>query len=189
MLVLLSNFSFLKKYALSFKSSVLILSEYLMSISDSDFKQALSLWASGVSIVTTQSAQFGVQGMTVTAFSSVSMQPPQILVCLNTATDTVKGIEDSGVFAVNILSSTQQAASNQFAGGSSQAQRFADNAWQAADNDAPLLKDSLVSLACRVVEKVRAGTHWIIIGTIEQSICRAGEPLLYYHGHYCSVAE
>ncbi|MFZ2727220.1 MAG: flavin reductase family protein [Methylococcaceae bacterium] len=160
-----------------------------MSITDSEFKQALSLWASGVSVVTTQSASGGLQGMTVTAFSSVSMQPPQVLVCLNTAADTVSGIEDSGVFAVNILNRSQEATSNQFAGGSSQAQRFADNDWQAADNGAPLLTESLVSLACRVVEKVRAGSHWIVIGEIEQSICREGAPLLYYRGAYRAVAE
>ena len=160
-----------------------------MSISDSEFKQALSLWASSVSIVTTQSAQFGVQGMTVTAFSSVSMQPPQILVCLNANADTVSGIDDSGVFAVNFLTRLQESTSNQFAGASNQAQRFADNAWQAANNGAPLLNDSLVSLACRVVEKVRAGTHWVIIAEIEQSICREGEPLLYYRGGYKGLGE
>lgn len=159
-----------------------------MQVSETEFKQALSLWASGVSVVTTQSAQFGLQGMTVTAFSSVSLQPPQILVCLNSNADTLQGIDDSGVFAVNILSANQQSSSNQFAGGSSQALRFADNAWQAAENGSPLLTDSLVSLACRVVDKVRAGSHWIVIGAVEQSVCRQAEPLLYYQGGYRTLA-
>jgi flavin reductase (DIM6/NTAB) family NADH-FMN oxidoreductase RutF len=115
------------------------------------------------------------------------MQPPQVLVCLNANADTVGGIEASGVFAVNILSRMQEGTSNQFAGGSSQVQRFADNSWQAADNGAPLLDDSLVSLACRVVDKVRAGSHWIVIGEIEQTVCREAEPLLYYRGGYRSI--
>lgn len=155
-----------------------------MTVSADDFKSALQLWASGVTVVTTQSEKFGVQGMTVSAFSSVSVNPPQILVCINDTADTGEGISDSECFAVNVLTTEQQNASNQFAGGSSQAQRFVDNAWSVAVTGAPLLNNSLMSLDCTVVEKVRAGTHWIIIGEVQASVCGTGEPLLYYRGAY-----
>ena len=100
-----------------------------MTVSTDEFKNALRLWASGVTVVTTQSEHYGVQGMTVSAFSSVSVEPPLILVCINTNADTGDGIFTSGSFAVNVLTSEQQNTSNQFAGRSSQVQRFADNAW------------------------------------------------------------
>ncbi len=155
-----------------------------MTVSVDDFKRAMQMWASGVSVVTTQSEKFGPQGMTVTAFSSVSAHPPQILVCLNDAADTGEGIEESQCFAVNVLGSDQQDVSNQFAGGSSQQQRFDDTPWKAGITGAPLLTGSIMSLECKMVEKVRAGTHWIVIGEVQEVICRVGEPLLYFCGGY-----
>jgi flavin reductase (DIM6/NTAB) family NADH-FMN oxidoreductase RutF len=159
-----------------------------MTVSVDEFKNALQLWASGVTVVTTQSEKFGVQGMTVTAFSSVSVNPPQVLVCINDAADTGDGIDESQCFAVNILMAGQESTSNQFAGGSSQQQRFENAGWSAGITGAPLLNNSLMSLDCKVVEKVRAGTHWIIIGEVQAVECRSGEPLLYYRGAYRQIA-
>jgi flavin reductase (DIM6/NTAB) family NADH-FMN oxidoreductase RutF len=155
-----------------------------MAVGVDDFKKALQLWASGVSVVTTQSEKFGVQGMTVTAFSSVSINPPQILVCINESADTGEGIDESQSFAVNILNSDQRDVSNQFAGGCSQEQRFKNIPWKAGITGAPILENGLMSLDCKVIEKVRAGTHWIIIGEVQECVCRSGEPLLYYRGAY-----
>ena len=155
-----------------------------MTVSVDDFKKALQLWASGVTVVTTSSEKFGVQGMTVTAFTSVSVNPPQVLVCINDSADTGVGIEESQSFAVNILNADQQDLSNQFAGGTSQQQRFENTDWKAGITGAPILNNTLMSLDCKVVEKVLAGTHWIIIGEVQDCVCRSGEPLLYYRGAY-----
>lgn len=155
-----------------------------MTVSADEFKNALRLWASGVTVVTTQSEQYGMQGMTVSAFSSVSVDPPLVLVCINTRADTGDGLFASGSFAVNVLNTEQQNTSNQFAGGSSQQQRFLDNPWTTLNTGAPILTDSLMSLDCTVVEKVKAGTHWIVIGEVQASVCHDGDPLLYYSGHY-----
>ena len=159
-----------------------------MTVSVDDFKKALQLWASGVAVVTTSSEKFGIQGMTVTAFSSVSVNPPQILVCINDSADTGVGIHESKYFAVNVLKSDQQDLSNQFAGGSNQQQRFENTAWKAGITGAPILNNSLMSLDCKVVEKVLAGTHWIIIGEVQECVCRSGDPLLYYRGAYRQLA-
>ncbi|MGZ5051649.1 MAG: flavin reductase family protein [Methylobacter sp.] len=155
-----------------------------MTVGADDFKKAMQLWASGVTVVTTQSEKFGTQGMTVTAFSSVSVNPPQVLVCINESADTGTGINESGYFAVNVLNSAQQDTSNQFAGGSSQEQRFANTPWTPGVTGSPVLDESLMSLECKVVEKVHAGTHWIVIGEVQNCTCRSGDPLLYYRGNY-----
>ncbi|MEI6335497.1 MAG: flavin reductase family protein [Methylococcaceae bacterium] len=160
-----------------------------MTVSVDDFKKALQLWASGVTVVTTNSEKFGVQGMTVTAFTSVSVNPPQILVCINDSAESGVGIEESQVFAVNILNADQQDLSNQFAGGTSQQQRFENTDWKAGVTGAPILNNTLMSLDCKVVEKVLAGTHWIIIGEVQDCVCRSGEPLLYYRGAYRQLAN
>lgn len=155
-----------------------------MTVGVDDFKKAMQLWASGVTVVTTQSEKFGIQGMTVTAFSSVSINPPQVLVCINESADTGTGIQESQYFAVNVLSSTQQDVSNQFAGGSSQKQRFENTPWTVGITGAPILDNSIMSLECKVIEKIHAGTHWIIIGEVQDCVSRPGEPLLYYRGTY-----
>jgi flavin reductase (DIM6/NTAB) family NADH-FMN oxidoreductase RutF len=155
-----------------------------MTVGADDFKQAMQLWASGVTVVTTHSEKLGLQGMTVTAFSSVSVTPPQVLVCINELADTGEGIQESQCFAVNVLNSTQQDVSNQFSGGSSQQQRFENTPWTAGITGAPILDSSLMSMECKVIEKIHAGTHWIIIGEVQDSVYREGEPLLYYRGAY-----
>lgn len=155
-----------------------------MTVSADDFKKAMQLWASGVAVVTTQSEKLGLQGMTVTSFASVSVEPPQILVCINENADTGEGIAASGSFAVNVLASGQQAVSNQFAGGASQAQRFADNPWQTGVTGAPVLSDTLMALECTVANKMKAGTHWIIVGEVQACHCHNGEPVLYYRSDY-----
>ncbi len=155
-----------------------------MTVGVDDFKQAMQLWASGVTVVTTQSEKFGTQGMTVTAFSSVSTNPPLILVCINESADTGAGIQESRFFAVNVLNSTQQDVSNQFSGGSSQQQRFENTPWTAGMNGAPILDNGIMSLECKVIEQIQAGTHWIIIGEVQDCSCRPGAPLLYYRSAY-----
>jgi len=160
-----------------------------MTVNVEDFKKALQHWASGVSVVTTYCEKFGVQGMTVTAFTSVSVEPPQILVCLNQRADTGEGIEECQHFAVNVLSATQQDVSNQFAGGSSQQERFANTPWQMGMSGVPILTESLMSLECKVVDKILSGTHWIVIGEVHFSVCRLGEPVLYYRGAYRQLSE
>lgn len=155
-----------------------------MSVDASQFKNALKLWASGVTVVTAQSVEQGPKGMTATSFSSVSVDPPQILVCLNKSTDTGVVVLEQQHFAVNILGNGQQDVSNLFAGGGNQEQRFAGVAWQAGENGAPVLTEALVSMECKLVQQVQAGTHWIVIGEVQKVVCRSGEPLLYYNGGY-----
>ncbi len=155
-----------------------------MAVSDQEFKSALKLWASGVTVVTSKNDKHGIKGMTATSFSSVSLDPPLILVCINQSADTGEVMLESRHFAVNILTAEQQEVSNQFAGGSSQEERFANVTWHEGALGSPVLDDALASIECRVVQQVSAGTHWIIIGEVEQVECRSGEPLLYYHSSY-----
>ena len=155
-----------------------------MTVEASEFKNALQLWASGVTVVTTQSNRFGLQGMTATSFSSVSLDPPQVLVCINERADTGEGIEESQHFAVNILTAGQEQVSNEFAGKASQEDRFRNVSWSQGKEGMPLLDDSLASLECRVLQKVKAGTHWIIVGEVNNVVCREGDPILYYSTGY-----
>ncbi|MDQ7089873.1 MAG: flavin reductase family protein [Methylococcales bacterium] len=153
-----------------------------------NLKKALKLWASGVTVVTTKSEKLGVQGMTVTSFSSVSLEPHQILVCLNQNTETQAGVFEAQAFAVNVLTINQETVSNQFAGGASQEERFANVSWHEGKTGMPVFDKALVSIECTVAEKILAGTHWVIIGNVEQIKCHSGDPLLYYNSEYSRLA-
>ncbi len=161
----------------------------IMAITNQEFKQALKLWASGVAVVTTKTKKFGLQGMTVTSFTSVSLDSHQILVCLNKEADTGQGIFEGQAFAVNFLSYAQENVSNQFAGGASQEERFANVAWQEGETGMPIFSDALASLECTVAEKVFSGTHWVIIGNVQKINCRESDtPLLYFNAGYQQLA-
>ena len=160
-----------------------------MAVTPEEFKQALQHWASGIAVVTSKSHEFGVRGMTVTAFSSVSVEPPLILVCLNSTADTGENIDRNGRFAVNILSVEQEDASNNFSGGSSQEERFAKAAWGEGLTGVPILTGCIMALECIVKEKVRAGSHWVLIGEVEHTYCPGGQPLLYFRGGYRKLAD
>ncbi|MCK4492473.1 MAG: flavin reductase family protein [Methylococcales bacterium] len=155
-----------------------------MAITNQEFKQALKLWASGVAVVTTKTEKFGLQGMTVTSFTSVSLESHQILICINDAADTGQGIFEGQTFAVNLLSDEQESVSNQFAGGSSQKERFETVAWTEGKTGMPIFDDALASLECTVAEKVFSGTHWVIIGNVQKVSCRDGQPLMYFNTGY-----
>lgn len=160
-----------------------------MAVGSESFKKALQLWASGVAVVTSHSEKYGMRGMTVTAFSSVSAEPPQILVCVNQSADTGENIDQNQRFAVNILNANQQDVSNNFSGGSSQEERFVNAAWHIGNTGVPILDGSIMSMECKVIEKVRAGTHWVIIGEVQEVSCRSGEPLLYFRSKYRELAD
>jgi len=160
-----------------------------MAVNDHDFKNALKLWASGVTVVTAKTEEFGLKGMTATSFSSVSLEPPQILVCLNKTADTGDAVLAGKSFAVNILTSEQQDVSNQFAGGVSQEERFANVNWhEGAATGSPVFDDALASIECKLVQQVLAGTHWVVIGEVQNVTCQKGEPLLYYNSAYCGLS-
>lgn len=159
-----------------------------MAISNQDFKDALKLWASGVAVVTTTEGD-SESGMTVTSFASVSMDPPQILVCLNETTETGAAVLKSKKFAVNVLTTEQEQVSNQFAGGASMEERFNSVSWHKGELGMPVFDTALVSMECTVAQQFKAGTHWIVIGEIQSSQCNSGKPILYFNSAYQRVAD
>jgi len=158
-----------------------------MSVSADAFRKALATWASGVTIVTSRHGD-AIHGMTVSAFSSVSLHPPLVLVCADKTSDTNGVIARSGRFAVNVLALGQRALSDRFAVQRDEQLRFADVAWSEAVTGAPLLDDALVGIDCRVDASHDAGDHVIYVGRVEALRQREGEPLLYWRGRYRGLA-
>ena len=154
-----------------------------MPIDSQAFKEALRGWASGVTVVTTR-ADDQMHGMTVSAFSSVSADPPLVLVCANRSSITHQLIELGGVFAVNILGSEQSEISNVFASTAHEDARLEFVSWSEGETGAPLIDGAVVSLECRVRSAHREGSHTIYVGQVEAVHIGEAEPLLYYQGGY-----
>lgn len=158
-----------------------------MLISKDEFRAALSKFASGVTVVTLKDKNGNPHGITVSAFSSVSLEPPLILVCIDNDAGSHSAFRESQRFVVNILSEKQSEHSNQFA--SKIPDKFINVHHHKGLEDIPVLKDALVNLECRLVKDFVAGDHTIFIGEIERTHINDGKPLVYYQGDYKKIAE
>jgi flavin reductase (DIM6/NTAB) family NADH-FMN oxidoreductase RutF len=157
-----------------------------MSVTGDEFRAALAHWASGVAVVTSAAGD-RIHGMTVSAFSSVSLDPPLVLVCADKASNTLALIEEGRVFAVNILAAAQQGLSNRFASKQDEERRFEGIAWRRGATGAPILPGALAVLDCRVVAAHDAGDHVIYVGRVESVEVAAGDPLVYFGGAYRGI--
>ncbi|MCO4769503.1 MAG: flavin reductase family protein [Deltaproteobacteria bacterium] len=155
-----------------------------MSLTDR-FKECLGSWASGVSVVTTRHDGL-LYGLTVSSFSSVSLDPPLVSVCISNGNRAAGMIEDSGWFAVSVLSSQQEEASNYFARpGRLPTAGFVeiDGAWTLSG--LPIVKDAVGWCVCDVSQAVPAGDHTVFIGAVrEAGADEDREPLLYWRRGY-----
>lgn len=156
-----------------------------MPVDAADFVAALRHWASGVTIVTSRSGDT-VHGMTVSAFASVSLDPPMVLVCADKASNTHGVIAEGGVFAVHVLARGQEKLSNLFASKKDEHRRFEGLAFTTGVTGAPILEGAVAVLDCRVVAAHDAGDHVIYVGDVLEARVPGGEPLLYHHGVYRS---
>ncbi len=156
-----------------------------MPITSEAFRDALRHFPAGVTIVTIRSGE-EVHGLTVSAFASVSPEPPLIMVCIDHrhhAHDLLKA--KGATFAVNILREDQQELSNRFAYVKDE-DRFAEGRWTTAVTGAPVLADALAWLDCTVFSHQRAGTHTIYVGEVQASSVPHSEerPLVYWNRAY-----
>jgi flavin reductase (DIM6/NTAB) family NADH-FMN oxidoreductase RutF len=154
-----------------------------MPVSGDEFRAALARWASGVAVVTACAGD-RIHGMTVSAFASVSLRPPLVLVCADKTSITLELLEAGGVFAVNVLAVDQRGLSERFASKQDEHRRFEGVRWRRGASGAPLLEGSVAMLDCRVVAAHDAGDHVIYVGQVEAVEVHAGEPLVYQAGLY-----
>src|SRR5713101_8406765 len=132
-----------------------------------EFRSALGVFATGVTVVTTQGPEHAY-GLTANAFSSVSLDPPLILVCVNSGTRGSESIEQNRVFAVNILTSEQEAVSRYFASRDRPRgkEAFSEIAHRTEVTGSPILDGVAAYLDCRLAASHLAGDHVIFIGEV-----------------------
>ena len=154
-----------------------------MSVDADTFRAVFGSWTTGVTIVTSRHEE-RVQGMTVSAFSEVSLDPPLVLVCADKSTITNELIEGSGVFSVSVLAEDQEALSNRFASKKYEHERFVGLDCAEGRTGCPRIPGAIAWIDCRVSQSIDAGDHWIYVGRIEDAEATDRAPLLYCRGRY-----
>ncbi|HVN64398.1 MAG TPA: flavin reductase family protein [Candidatus Binataceae bacterium] len=145
-------------------------------------------FATGITVITSRRASGELHGLTANAFTSVSLVPPLLLVCVDKKAESYPCFEESKVFTVNVLAADQEAHSRRFAvsGGN----KFEGVSYRPGANGAPILDGTIAWLECKVINTVDAGDHTIYIGEIEQAETpRDFKPLLFYRGGYRELGD
>ena len=153
------------------------------------FVAAMASAATAVSVVTTDgsSERFG---MTVSAVTSVSAEPPLVLACINRRSPLPDAIESNGVMAINLLAEGQQQIADVFAGRSSGSNYdFSCAEWYEAVTGSPLLHGAAAVFDCELDAMHQAGSHWILIGRVVEARCGEALPLVYALRGYRGIAD
>jgi flavin reductase (DIM6/NTAB) family NADH-FMN oxidoreductase RutF len=158
----------------------------LMAISNDEFRAALSRFPSGVTVVTTKDAGDVLHGITVSAFCSLSLDPPMVLICIEKAAGSHDALAESKAFVVNILSSTQASLSEQFA--SLLPDKFLGVSHRPGLNGMPVLESVVASLECSLKQVSDGGDHSIFVGDVENVSFTDGDPILYFRGDYRAIS-
>jgi flavin reductase (DIM6/NTAB) family NADH-FMN oxidoreductase RutF len=150
--------------------------------SAAEFKAVMRHFPTGVTVVTSM-REGEPRGVTVSAFASVSVDPPLVLICINREARSYLYISSSKVFCVNILAGDQRRLAERFAG------KIRDKQFEGVEYDidvtgAAVLRGTVGHLDCEVAEEHHAGSHSIFIGRVVSAKSRAGSPLGYYNGDF-----
>jgi flavin reductase (DIM6/NTAB) family NADH-FMN oxidoreductase RutF len=155
-------------------------------IAPAEFRHALGHFASGVTVITTSDSEARATGLTASAFTSVSLDPPLILVCVDHKSQSYPALLESGRFAVNILGCDQEDVSRRFA--TTRLDKFDTVPYQTSPLGLPLIEGALGHLECTTVSTHVEGDHTIFVGRVERATIGTGDPLLYYRGRYSRLA-
>jgi len=162
-----------------------------MTLNPSEFRKAMGAFATGVTIITVD-LDGEVHGMTANAFTSVSLDPMLVLVCVDHSTRTHAHLHAKKRFGINVLCEDQRAISEYYA----RPERTHEHAeaevgarFDRTNHGTPVLHGALAYLECRLQSAQEAGDHTIFIGEVEEVVLREGDPLLFFRGRYRKVGE
>lgn len=144
-------------------------------------------FATGVTIVTTRDNAGNAYGLTLNSFTSLSLDPPRVLICVDRRAETFAHFYDSKCFTVNILPAGGAALSMRFA--KSGGDKFAGVAHTFGHLGTPVIEGAIATLECRIVETHDAGDHVIHIGEVVHAAAGGGCPLIFFQGRYGRLAE
>lgn len=157
-----------------------------MNLDRDTFRNVVGHFTSGVTIITTRQDESN-WGITASAFSSVSLEPPMVLVCVNKNTGTCHAISKAKTFGVNILQENQGDLARKFA--QPHTDKFQGTDFTYGELGVPLIEDVLAHFECDVVEEVTGGTHSVFLAEVRRAQAYEKTPLAYYRGKFGRFEE
>jgi flavin reductase (DIM6/NTAB) family NADH-FMN oxidoreductase RutF len=156
-----------------------------LSVSPDEFRSVLGRFPSGVTVVTTKAADGSDQGMTVSAFCSLSLEPPLVLICIEKTASVHEALTGAPGFVVNVLSAKQEQIARRFS--IVDIDRFEGVGFSRSGSGIAVLDDALAVIECNRFTMQDGGDHTIIVGEVEAGRAETGSPLLYYRGGYAQL--
>lgn len=153
-----------------------------MSIDPQELRRVLGHFATGVTIITTRDKDGAPFGLTANAFTSLSLNPPLVVVCVDKTAQCYGCFHESKVFAVNFLSEDQEELSRRFA--TKNSAKFAGLEWYEGSNGAALIEGAMGHIECRIVQTHDGGDHTIMVGEIVSASASGDRPLIFFKGKY-----
>jgi flavin reductase (DIM6/NTAB) family NADH-FMN oxidoreductase RutF len=151
-------------------------------ISPEQFREALAAYATGVTVVTAIGAN-GPSGATANAVTSLSLDPPMMLACLDHGSRTLTSVRAQGRFGVNALAAGQYELARRFAAKDAEAVKWEGVEWSEHEQ-LPRLTGALMWVACELRDLIDGGDHLILTGNVIEADSREGQPLLFHRGDY-----
>jgi len=157
------------------------------NLDDKAFKQAMSRFPSGVVIVTTINPDGKKYGFTASAFSSLSLDPPLILVCLANSADCYNSFVTSDKFAVNVIGHQQHELAFKFA--TKGIEKFDGDEFKDGDSGLPIISNCIISLECITKHTYPGGDHEILVGEVQHAKVNEGNPTIWYEGSFRDISK
>jgi flavin reductase (DIM6/NTAB) family NADH-FMN oxidoreductase RutF len=146
------------------------------------YRQVLGHFPTGVTVISSIHDGAPV-GMAIGSFSSLSLDPPQVLFCVGRQSSTWPKLEASGSFCVNILAEDQEDVCRVFA--SKATDKFSEIGWKRSGNGSPIIDGVLAYVDCSIANVIESGDHWIVVGEVQDlEVRHEGGPLLFFRGGY-----
>ena len=153
-----------------------------MALDAPEIRNVMGHFATGVTVITTSDITGKPFGLTVNSFTSLSLNPPLVVVCVDKTVDCYSCFDESKVFAVNILSEDQEELSRRFA--TKGIEKFAGIQWRMGEHGLPLLDGVIGTIECKVTRSYEGGDHTLFLGEILSATAKGDRPLLFFKGKY-----
>lgn len=160
-----------------------------MTVDQREFRDTVGCFATGITVITTVDEDNNPVGLTANSFTSLSLDPPMVLFCIDRNVASFDAFHANRHFAVNILSADQQEVSKRFA--KSGPEKWSGVEFETWSSGCPILTDCIANLECEIDSVYEGGDHVILVGVVRQMACHDGElePLLYFRGRYASLVS
>ncbi len=158
----------------------------MAGVTSEEFRRACGRFATGVTIASVIDSTGAPHGLTVSSFTSVSLEPPLILICLGHEVTVIDHFRAARFFGVNVLGEEQQHLSERFA--RKGADRFNGIPWDRGETGAPLIPGALAAIECETRQRITSGDHDIFVGEMTRARIGEGQPLVYFASRYRRLA-